>query len=96
MQEFFLTPRQRCDLECLLNGAFAPLTGFCGRDTYESILMNRRLPSGEVWPMPITLPRCVPASRNGRHDRTTLHTKIADGDESQTFRAVCAGREPAG
>lgn len=55
MQEFFLTPRQRCDLECLLNGAFAPLTGFNDQKTYENILVNRRLPSGDVWPMPITL-----------------------------------------
>lgn len=55
MQEFFLTPRQRCDIECLLNGAFAPLTGFNDQQSYESILKHRRLPSGEVWPMPITL-----------------------------------------
>ncbi len=55
MQEFFLTPRQRCDIECLLNGAFAPLNGFCDQKTYNSILVHRRLPSGEVWPMPITL-----------------------------------------
>lgn len=55
MQEFFLTPRQRCDIECLLNGAFAPLNSFCDQKTYESILAHRRLPSGEVWPMPITL-----------------------------------------
>ena len=55
MQEIFLTSRQRCDLECLLNGAFAPLTGFNNQKTYENILIHRRLPNGEVWPMPITL-----------------------------------------
>lgn len=55
MQEIFLTPRQRCDIECLLNGAFAPLIGFNDQKTYQSILENRRLPKGEVWPMPITL-----------------------------------------
>lgn len=55
MQEFFLTPRQCCDIECLLNGAFSPLIGFNDQKTYDSIIKTRRLPSGEVWPMPITL-----------------------------------------
>lgn len=55
MQEFILTPRQRCDIECLLSGAFAPLTGFPNREVYDSIVTHRRLPNGDVWPMPITL-----------------------------------------
>jgi len=55
MQTLFLTPRQRCDIECLLNGAFAPLNGFCDQVTYDNIITHRRLPTGEVWPMPITL-----------------------------------------
>lgn len=55
MSALYLTPRQRCDIECLLNGAFAPLDGFNDQVTYESILRHRRLPNGDVWPMPITL-----------------------------------------
>lgn len=55
MQEIALTPRQICDIECLMNGAFAPLSGFCTQDQYASILEKRRLPDGSVWPMPINL-----------------------------------------
>lgn len=50
-----LTPRQLCDLELLMNGGFAPLTGFLNKDDYESVLDNLRLTSGTVWPMPVTL-----------------------------------------
>jgi len=50
-----LTTRQICDLELLLNGAFAPLTGFMGEADYQSVLKDFRLKDGSLWPMPITL-----------------------------------------
>ena len=52
-----ITLRQRllCDLELLLNGGFAPLTGFMNEAAYESVLDRLRLPDGTVWPMPVTL-----------------------------------------
>ena len=50
-----LTQRQLCDLECILNGTFAPLTGFLNEDDYNSVCQNMRLANGELWPMPITL-----------------------------------------
>lgn len=55
LQTITLTPRQTCDIECIMNSAFAPLTGFCTQAQYNSILENRRLPDGSVWPMPINL-----------------------------------------
>ena len=50
-----LTPRQLCDLELLLDGAFSPLTGFLRRADYERVCAEMRLVSGALWPMPITL-----------------------------------------
>jgi len=50
-----LSPRQLCDLDLLLNGAFSPLEGFLGETDYEKVCKNMRLESGVLWPIPITL-----------------------------------------
>jgi sulfate adenylyltransferase len=50
-----LTPRQLCDIELLLNGAFSPLRGFMNKADYEGVVENMRLADGTLWPMPITL-----------------------------------------
>jgi len=50
-----LTPRQICDVELLLCGAFSPLTGFMGSADYESVCDKMRLANGVLWSMPITL-----------------------------------------
>jgi sulfate adenylyltransferase len=50
-----LTPRQSCDIELLLNGAFSPLEGFMGRADYDRVVEEMRLANGTLWPMPITL-----------------------------------------
>jgi len=50
-----LTERQICDVELLLNGAFAPLNGFMQERDYQSVIKNIRLADGTLWPMPITL-----------------------------------------
>jgi sulfate adenylyltransferase len=50
-----LNGRQLCDLELILNGAFSPLEGFNTREEYTRILDEMRLPSGLLWPIPVTL-----------------------------------------
>ncbi|MEW6474716.1 MAG: sulfate adenylyltransferase [Actinomycetota bacterium] len=55
MVDWIPTERPRCDLDLLMTGAMAPLTGFLGRADYESVCDRMRLADGVLWPMPITL-----------------------------------------
>jgi sulfate adenylyltransferase len=41
-----MTPRQICDIELLLNGAFSPLSGFLNRSDYESVVTLGQLADG--------------------------------------------------
>jgi sulfate adenylyltransferase len=50
-----LTPRQLCDLELLMNGAFSPLGGFLNQKDYDSVCTSMRLADGALWPIPIVL-----------------------------------------
>src|SRR6185295_4484221 len=50
-----LTPRQMCDLELLLSGAFSPLTGFLKKADHDSVCADLRLADGTLWPIPILL-----------------------------------------
>ena len=69
LKTWVLTPRQLCDIEQLLTGAFSPLTGFMGRSDYEGVRDQMRLADGMLWPMPIVLD--LPAS---------VATSLSDGD----------------
>ena len=53
--KWILNAKQRCDLEMLTIGAFAPLNGFLSQADYESVLSGNRLANGTLWPIPITL-----------------------------------------
>jgi sulfate adenylyltransferase len=57
------TPRtsELADLDLLLSGAYAPLTGFLGRADLASVARTGRLADGTGWPVPVTLE--VPADR---------------------------------
>lgn len=55
VNKWILTPRQRCDLEMLLVGGFAPLTGFLTQKDYDQVVTHSRLSNGQLWPMPVTL-----------------------------------------
>ncbi len=44
------------DVICLAWGVFSPLRGFQDRHQVRTVLTDMRLPDGQVWPIPITLP----------------------------------------
>ncbi|MBL1217234.1 MAG: sulfate adenylyltransferase [Planctomycetes bacterium] len=50
-----LTPKQSCDLELIANGGYSPLTGFMGKDDFESVCKHMKLTSGDVWAIPVLL-----------------------------------------
>lgn len=50
-----LSAKQLCDLELLMNGAFAPLRGFLSCADAQSVQARSRLADGTLWPLPVTL-----------------------------------------
>ncbi len=55
MPSWDLSPRQACDLELMMNGAFHPLKGFHSEADYNGVVENMRTADGTLWPIPITL-----------------------------------------
>jgi sulfate adenylyltransferase len=51
-----LSERSVCDLELLATGAFSPLDRFMSQADYRRVLAELRLTSGQLFPIPITLP----------------------------------------
>ena len=49
-----LDEREQCDLECLVIGAFSPLTTYMTRDQYHSCLQTMHMDQ-HIFPIPITL-----------------------------------------
>lgn len=56
-----MNARATTDLLLIAIGGMSPLEGFMGRAAYESVLTDMRLPSGHVWPLPVTLAVSDPA-----------------------------------
>merc|ERR1719499_2065475 len=50
-----LNERQACDVFCLVNGAFSPLTGFMEEKTYDAVVSGMRLPEKQLFGLPVTL-----------------------------------------
>jgi sulfate adenylyltransferase len=73
-----LTPRQLCDLEMLMSGAFSPLETFLGKTDYESVCEKMRLADGTLWPIPVVLdlPEDVAA---GLEDGASLALRDPEG-----------------
>ena len=51
-----LSERSLCDLELMATGAFSPIDSFMGREDYRRVVAEMRLSSGQLFPIPITLP----------------------------------------
>lgn len=54
--DIIVDERGLCDLELLLNGGFAPLTGYMGLADYTSCVNDMKLADDAIWTIPITLP----------------------------------------
>ena len=52
---FILDEKTLCDLECILDGYFYPLTSFMNKQDWKSVCNNLHLNSGDFFPLPITL-----------------------------------------
>lgn len=72
-----LSAKEVSDLEMIAVGAFSPLTGFMGRDDYESAVADMYLRSGLPWSMPITL-----AIDRDQADRLKIGSEVALLDQS--------------
>jgi sulfate adenylyltransferase len=63
-----MSSREVADLDMIAVGALSPLTGFMGRDEYESVLESMRLPNGLPWALPV----CLAVDGAPRGDRVAL------------------------
>jgi sulfate adenylyltransferase len=51
-----LTPMAVSDLELIAIGALSPLTGFMGKEDYDSVIDTMHMANGLAWGIPVTLP----------------------------------------
>jgi sulfate adenylyltransferase len=68
LETFQLTSRELSDLDMLASGALSPLTGFLGREDYDSVLETMRLANGLPWALPV----CLAVAEPPKGDRVTL------------------------
>jgi len=78
-----ITERELMDCEQFAYGTYSPLTGFMTRETLEAVLDSYRLPSGEVWTLPILLQLNPEAS-----ETFASGDRVALTDEHGTVRAL--------
>jgi sulfate adenylyltransferase len=77
-----LDERGLCDVELLLGGGYSPLEGFLGREAWESVCRTMRLPSGVLWPVPVTL------AIDADHADVTTGTRVGLTDGEGVLLAI--------
>jgi len=55
LEQITISSRELADLDMIASGALSPLSGFMGRDDYESVLESMRLTNGLAWSLPVCL-----------------------------------------
>jgi len=68
LETLTVTSRELSDLDMLACGALSPLSGFIGREDYESVLEHMRLANGLPWALPV----CLAVDEAPRSDRVAL------------------------
>ncbi|KAL8271218.1 hypothetical protein Esti_004879 [Eimeria stiedai] len=69
--DWTVNERQICDLEMIMNGAFAPLQGFMCLSDYQSVLDSLTLCNGEVFSLPVVL--AIPKTCCGATTATNVY-----------------------
>jgi sulfate adenylyltransferase len=94
-----LSERSICDLELLATGGFSPLDRFMSQADHQRVVEEMRLDSGQLFPIPVTLPtdpgpaihldRDV-ALRNAKNDLLAVMTieEVYEWDMGQVARMV--------
>ncbi len=55
MSTIVLDEKTLCDLECIIDGYFAPLTSFMNQEDWENVCQNLHLKNGNFFPLPVNL-----------------------------------------
>lgn len=79
LKRVLLSPKQSCDVEMIGIGAFSPLTGFMGSRDFRRVIAEKKLASGDIWPIPIVL--AVGEGTASVGDRLALYAKDSRGAE---------------
>ena len=99
-----LSERSMCDLELLAVGAFSPLDRFMSRADHQRVVHEMRLASGQLFPIPVTLPvdhtaelrlDADVALRTPKNDLLAILTvdEIYEWDRDETFDNVLRTRD---
>ncbi|MEZ4869904.1 MAG: pyruvate kinase [Caldilineaceae bacterium] len=78
-----VSQRELMDCEQFAYGTYSPLTGFMTRATLDSVLESYRLPSGEIWTLPILL-----QVKAAEITHLTVGDRVALTDEQGTIHAL--------